>query len=83
MIDDAKIRRLLLGRFPQIEPHRFVIDELDWGERYEVIYSADGDHRTAQVVAGRKAEAELADALAEEMAGWFKRPVGRPRKHAA
>lgn len=33
MYDDAKIRRMLLEEFPQIEPRRLEMEEIDFGDR--------------------------------------------------
>lgn len=38
MYDDAKIRRMLLEEFPQIEPCRLEMEEIDFGDRCGVWY---------------------------------------------
>jgi hypothetical protein len=83
MIDDAKIRRVLLERFPQIEPYRFEMEEFDYGDAYGAYWRSPDGVKRVQADARGKDEAQIADAIAEQMASWFKRPVGRPRKQAA
>ena len=48
MIDDAKIRLMVLEAFPQIEPHRIEIEELDFGEVIGIWYRG-GDNLITRV----------------------------------
>ena len=96
MIDDARIRRMLLQHFPQIEAHRFEMEEYDGGDTIGAAYFDKPSGRQWRVKADARGRAEeaIADDLAVSMQGWFGRSVpgegapvpkrgpGRPRKAA-
>jgi hypothetical protein len=63
MIDDGKVRALILVDHPEIEPHRLEMEDIDFGEKMGVWYRT-GDNLIIRVNAACKGRTE-ADVAAD------------------